>query len=215
MLVALEDSDGRRVLTDAEIRDEAITLMLAGHETTAQALTWAWYLLARNPAAAAALRAELRAVLGTRPPASADFARLPYTQAVFRETLRLYPPVWALARIATAPYRLGGYDVPEGGTIITSQWVVHRRERYFAEPLRFVPERWLDGAAPPPPGAYFPFAAGGRMCIGERFAMLEGTLVLADLARRWRIEPTVSDPAIDARFTLRPHGGLPAVVAAA
>jgi cytochrome P450 len=215
VLAALEDggSGGRR-LTDAEIRDEAITLMLAGHETTAQALTWAWYLLAQNPAAAAALAAELRSVLGDRPLETADYERLPYTQAVVRETLRLFPPVWALARIATRPYRLGPYAVPEGGTIVTSQWVVQRRPDYFADPLRFAPERWLDGP-PPPAGAYFPFAAGPRMCIGERFAMLEGVLVLAAIARAWRPVPEVERPRLDARFTLRPHGGLPAQVRAA
>jgi cytochrome P450 len=214
VLLALRDGDGARTLADAEIRDEAITLMLAGHETTAQALTWAWYLLARNPAARAAVAAELDAVLGTRPLETADFDRLPYTQAVFRETLRLYPPVWALARIATRPYDLGPYRVPERGTIVTSQWVVQRRAEYFADPLRFAPERWLDGPQPQA-GAYFPFAAGARMCIGERFALLEGTLVLAAIGRRWRVEPDPATPHIDARFTLRPRDGLPALVLAA
>ncbi len=211
VLAGLDGGDGESGLTEAEIRDEAITLMLAGHETTAQGLTWAWYLLAQNPAAADALRDELRAVLGDRPPETADYEHLPYTQAVFREALRLYPPVWALARIATRPYRLGPYRVPEGGTIVTSQWVVHRRAEHFPDPLRFSPERWLD-RPPSPPGAYFPFAAGPRMCIGERFAMLEGTLVLAAIARTWRVVPEVERPRLDARFTLRPHGGLPAQV---
>jgi cytochrome P450 len=214
VLVGLRDGDGARTLGDAEVRDEAITLMLAGHETTAQALTWAWYLLAQNPPAWAALRAELAAVLGSRPLATADFDRLPYTQAVFREALRLYPPVWALARIATRPYDLGPYRVPERGTIVMSQWVVHRRAAYFADPLRFAPERWLDGP-PPPAGAYFPFAAGSRMCIGERFAMLEGTLVLAAIGRTWQVVPEPAPPHIDARFTLRPRHGLPARVLAA
>jgi cytochrome P450 len=214
VLMGLHDDNGGRTLSDAEIRDEAITLMLAGHETTAQALTWSWYLLARNPAAWQALQAELREVLGGRPPTPADFDRLPYTQAVFREALRLYPPVWALARISTRPYQLGSYPIPERATIVTSQWVVHRRPGYFADPLRFWPERWLDGPAPPS-GAYFPFAAGGRMCIGERFAMLEGTLVLAAIARTWRVVPEGPPPQLDARFTLRPRQGLPARVRAA
>jgi cytochrome P450 len=214
VLVGLRDGDGARTLGDAEVRDEAITLMLAGHETTAQALTWAWYLLAQNPPAWAALRAELAAVLGSRPLATADFDRLPYTQAVFREALRLYPPVWALARIATRPYDLGPYRVPDRGTIVMSQWVVHRRAAYFADPLRFAPERWLNGP-PPPAGAYFPFAAGSRMCIGERFAMLEGTLVLAAIGRTWQVVPKPASPHIDARFTLRPRHGLPARVLAA
>jgi cytochrome P450 len=214
VLMGLHDDAGGRTLSDAEIRDEAITLMLAGHETTAQALTWSWYLLARNPAARQALQAELREMLGDRPPTPADFERLPYTQAVFREALRLYPPVWALARISTRPYRLGPYAIPERGTIVASQWVVHRRPGYFADPIRFWPERWLDGPAPPA-GAYFPFAAGGRMCIGERFAMLEGTLVLAAIARTWQIVPEGPAPQLDARFTLRPRQGLPARVRAA
>jgi cytochrome P450 len=214
VLRGLRDEQGRPALDDGEIRDEAITLMLAGHETTAQALTWTWYLLHRNPAAWEAMRAELAAQLGSRPPLPADFARLPYTQAVFREALRLYPPVWALARIATRPYALGPYAVPEGGTIVMSQWVVHRSERYYPDPLRFAPERWLEGPAPAP-GAYFPFAAGPRMCIGERFAMLEGTLVLAAIGRSWRVVPGAEAPRIDARFTLRPRHGLPATVRAA
>jgi cytochrome P450 len=215
LLAGLRDEAGDRTLSDAEIRDEAITLMLAGHETTAQGLTWSWYLLAQNPAAADTLRDELRGVLGDRPLRTADFAQLPYTQAVFREALRLYPPVWALARIATRPYRLGPYLVPEGGTIVTSQWVVQRRPDYFPQPLRFSPERWLEGSPPPPAGAYFPFAAGPRMCIGERFAMLEGTLVLAAIGRAWRVVPEVERPLLDARFTLRPRAGLPAQVRAA
>ena len=159
VLAGLEDGEGGRRLTDTEIRDEAITLMLAGHETTAQGLTWAWYLLAQNPHVADALQAELAAVLGGRPVETADYDRLPYTQAVFREALRLYPPVWALARIATRPYRLGPYDVPEGGTIVTSQWVVQRRADYFPDPLRFAPERWLDGP-PPPQGGVLPLRGG-------------------------------------------------------
>jgi cytochrome P450 len=213
-LLALRDEDGRRLLSDEEIRDEAITLMLAGHETTAQALTWTWLLLAQHPDAAERLRAELREVLAGARPAARDVASLEYTQAVFREALRLYPPVWALARIATEPYRLGDYDVPEGGTIITSQWVVQRQPEYFAEPDAFRPERWLDGAAPPQQGAYFPFAAGSRMCIGERFAMLEGVLILATLAREWDVVTSPVPPPIDPRFTLRPRGGLPAVTVA-
>ncbi len=210
-LLSLRGEDDGRLLSDAEIRDEAITLMLAGHETTAQALTWTWYLLAANPRARDALHAELAAVLGGRAPEPADVDRLPYTGAVFREALRLYPPVWGLARIATAPYRLGPYRVPEGGTVIMSQWVVQRDPRHFRAPLAFRPERWLQDPAPAP-GAYFPFAAGPRICIGERFALLEGTLLLATIAARWDVEPVGAAPRLDARFTLRPHDGLPARV---
>jgi cytochrome P450 len=212
-LLALRDQDGRPLLTDEQIRDEAITLMLAGHETTAQALTWTWHLLARNPRVEVELHAELDAVLGDRPAVAGDYPGLPYTEAVFREALRLYPPVWALARIATEPYRLGDRDVPAGGTIVASQWVVQRSGEYFHDPLVFEPTRWLD-EPPPPAGSYFPFAAGPRICIGERFSMLEGTLVLATLARRWQVIPHDAVPRLDARFTLRPRNGLPAVTVA-
>ena len=206
-LLSLRGEDGGRLLSDAEIRDEAITLMLAGHETTAQALTWTWHLLAANPGAAAELRAELARVVGAGPPAVEHYERLAYTQAVIRESLRLYPPVWALARIATRPYQLGAHLVPEGGTLILPQWVVHRDPRHHADPAAFRPERWLNGT-PPPAGSYFPFAAGTRMCVGERFAMLEATLGMAVLAAGWRVSPLDRHPAPDARFTLRPHGGL-------
>jgi cytochrome P450 len=210
-LLALRSADGSRALSDAEIRDEAVTLLLAGHETTAQALTWTWHLLARNPAASARLAGELASALGDRPPEVADVPNLPYTTAVFRESLRLYPPVWALARIATRPVQLAGLSVPAGRTVVMSQWVVHRDPASFDQPQAFRPERWLNRFQPAP-GSYFPFGAGSRICIGERFAMLEGTLVLAALARRWRLVPHAPAPRVDPRFTLRPHGGLPATV---
>jgi len=210
-LLALRADDGSRALSDAEIRDEAVTLLLAGHETTAQALTWTWYLLAQNPTASKRLAGELERVLGDRLPTVADVPGLPYTTAVFREALRVYPPVWALARIATRPVELNGLTLPEGRTVVMSQWVVHRDPACFDRPAAFLPERWLDGFQPAP-GTYFPFGAGSRICIGERFAMLEGTLVLATLARRWRLVPHDPAPRIDPRFTLRPHGGLAATV---
>ena len=210
-LLALRDEDGQPVLSDEQIRDEAITLMLAGHETTAQALTWSWYLLARNPAVEDELVTELRTVLGDRPATAADYPRLEYTQAVVRESLRLYPPVWALARIAEDDYALGEFTVPAGSTIVTSQWVVQRSSEYWSDPLSFRPQRWLDGSTPPA-GTSFPFAMGGRMCIGERFAMLEAVLALATLARDWHVEPLAAEPQLDPRFTLRPRGGMPAAL---
>ncbi|HEU0192945.1 MAG TPA: cytochrome P450 [Gaiellales bacterium] len=210
-LLALTTEDGRRALSDAEIRDEAVTLLLAGHETTAQALTWTWYLLARNAAASERLAEELQRVVGDRRLEVSDVPNLPYTTAVFRESLRVYPPVWALARIATRPVELDGLTVQEGRPVVMSQWVVHRDPACFERPQAFIPERWLGGFQPAP-GTYFPFGAGSRICIGERFAMLEGTLVLATLARRWRLVPHAPAPRIDPRFTLRPHGGMPATV---
>jgi cytochrome P450 len=211
-LMALRDEqDGDARLSETEIRDEAVTLLLAGHETTARALTWGWYLLTRHPEVWSALRQELRRVLGDRSPVAADYNDLTYTQAVFRETLRLYPPVWALARIATRGVDLGRLAVPDGGTVIMSQWVVQRSPAQFTAASEFRPQRWID-EAPPRPGAYFPFGGGPRLCIGERFAMLEGVLVLATIAQRWQVHTLDPSPRIDARFTLRPHGGLRAIV---
>ena len=215
VLLGLRDGDGARTLADAEIRDEAITLMLAGHETTAQALTWAWYLLARNPPARAALRPSSPRCSGRARSTTADFDRLPYTQAVFREALRLYPPVWALARIATRPYDLGPYRVPERGTIVTSQWVVQRRAEYFADPLRFAPERWLDGPAA---------AGGGLLPVRRRVADVHRRALRAARgdarARRDRAQAGGSSPARPRRTSTpasrcaRAHG-LPARVLAA
>jgi len=210
-LIALHDENGGGRLTEQEIRDEAVTLLLAGHETTARALTWTWHLLTRYPEVASRLRGELADVVGDRPVTAADYADLPYVQAVFRETLRLYPPVWALARIATRDVDLGGLAVPEGGTVIMSQWVVQRSPAVFTAASEFRPQRWID-EAPPRPGAYFPFGGGPRLCIGERFAMLEGVLVLATIAQRWQVHTLDPSPRIDARFTLRPHGGMRAIV---
>jgi cytochrome P450 len=213
-LIMLEDDGGGGRLSETEIRDEAVTLLLAGHETTARALTWAWHLLTLYPDAATKLRAELRDVLGDRSPTAADYAELPYTRAVFCETLRLYPPVWALARIATREVDLGHLVVPDGGTVIMSQWVMHRKPELFEHALAFRPERW-PGGPEPHSGAYFPFGGGPRLCIGERFAMLEGVLVLGTLAQRWEVETQDAAPRIDARFTLRPRGGLRARIRAA
>ena len=212
-LIALHDENDGGRLSEQEIRDEAVTLLLAGHETTARALTWTWHLLTRYPEVASELRFELADVVGDRPVTAADYAELPYAQAVFRETLRLYPPVWALARIATRDVTLGELVVPTGGTVIMSQWVVQRSAENFTHALAFRPERWLS-EPPPHPGAYFPFGGGPRLCIGERFAMLEGVLVLATIARRWQVTTLDSTTRIDARFTLRPRGGLRAMVSA-
>jgi cytochrome P450 len=210
LLAARDPDDPHAGLGDTEIRDEAVTLMLAGHETTAQALTWTWYLLARNPGAEDRMRDEITRVLKGRRATAGVVDSLPYTRAVFMESLRMYPPVWAVARRTTGPYELGGFPMKAGGTVVMSQWVVHRDPRWFEEPDLFRPERWIDAPAPPP-GAYFPFGGGPRLCIGERFAITEGVLALATLARRWRVVPDAIGPVtLDPRFTLRPRGGLPA-----
>ena len=202
---------GDEPLGDRALRDESITMILAGHETTAQALTWTWHLLARNRHVEERLVAELERVLGGRAPGPDDADALPYTRAVFLETLRLYPPVWALARISTEPYELDGWRLDTGSTLIMSQWVVHRDSRWFPRAARFLPERWLEQPAPPP-GAFFPFGGGPRLCIGERFAIAEAVLALATIAQRWQVVPHTPAPALDPRFALRPRGGLSATV---
>ena len=160
------------------------------------------------------MRDELRSVLNGNRPTAAIVDALPYTRAVFMESLRLYPPVWAIARRQRGPYELGGWPMGPGGTVVMSQWVVHRDPRWFDDPELFRPERWIDGPNPTP-GAYFPFGGGPRLCIGERFAITEGVLALATMAGRWRVVPDQVRPlALDPRFTLRPRGGLPATTLA-
>jgi cytochrome P450 len=209
LLMAAMDEDGSQ-MTPKQLRDETMTLFLAGHETTALTLSWTWYLLGQNPAAQTRLQEELRGVLGGRTPEIADLGRLPYLHAVINEVLRLYPPAYILARVAIAPFRIGEYDFPAGETVLLSQWVMHRDPRYYDDPDAFRPERWLDGLADRlPPGAYFPFGDGPRRCIGQGFAMLESALVIATIAQRFRFRPvpgrTVSPEPL---VTLRPEHGI-------
>ncbi|MGD0473270.1 MAG: cytochrome P450 [Candidatus Velthaea sp.] len=184
-LLLAERDDRDAALSDDDVRNEVVTLVLAGHETTATALTWAWYLLATHPAVMGKLHAELDAVLGDRDPILDDVARLPYTSAVFSETLRLYPPAPAFGRRPIADVVLGGYTIPRGASIFLSPYISGRNPRYFADPDAFVPERWAGAA--PPKFTYFPFGGGAKMCIGEPFSKLEGVLVLATLARRLQL----------------------------
>jgi cytochrome P450 len=201
-------------MSDRQLRDEAVTLFLAGHETTALALSWAWSLLSRHPEKRAALEQELAEVLGGRPPSLADLPRLRYADAVVHESLRLFPPAYAIGREAIEAVELDGYPVPAGTTVLVLPWILHRDARHFDAPAEFRPERWLDGLeARLPRGAYLPFAAGPRLCIGQPFALMESTLILAAVARRFRIEldrgRTVRPfPSI----TLRPSGGVPATI---
>lgn len=181
-LLLTERDEHGAALSDDDVRNEVVTLVLAGHETTATALTWAWYLLATHPAAAAKLHAEVDAVLGDRDPTLDDVARLRYTSAVFSETLRMYPPAMAFGRRPIADVRLGGYTIPRGSSIFLSPYITQRNPRNFADPEAFVPERWFG--EPPAKFTYFPFGGGAKMCIGEPFSKLEGVLVLATLARR-------------------------------
>ncbi|MFB6073706.1 MAG: cytochrome P450 [Haloarculaceae archaeon] len=186
--------------------DEIVTLLLAGHETTALSLTYACHLLGRYPGAAASLRAELDDVLGGRSPTVEDLPDLPYTEQVVQESMRLYPPVWELIRESVTNDRVGGYRVPAGATVSMHQWVLHRDPRFWDDPLAFRPERWSEEAtADRPAFAYFPFGGGPRRCIGDRFAMLEARLVLATVAREWAFEP-LDELSFSPSITLRPDG---------
>src|SRR5581483_9977868 len=196
LLHARDEADGTG-MTDRQVRDEAMTLFLAGHETTALALSWTWYLLARHPEAAAKLHAEVDAVLAGREPTMDDVPRLRYAEMVALEAMRLYPPAYVIGREATADCVVGAYRVPRGTTVLMSQWVVQHDARFFAEPDRFRPERWGGEAVRQLPRfAYFPFGGGPRLCIGSTFAMIELVLVLATLAQRFhfRLQPGAEVP---------------------
>jgi cytochrome P450 len=213
MLLAAEDAENpQKRLTDVEVRDQAMTLFLAGHETTANALAWTWHLLTQNEPARARMKAEIDTVLGPdRLPGLEDVAKLPYTTAVFSEAMRIYPPVWVVGRRALEDVTIGEYEVPARTIVITSQYLIHRDERYWPNALEFRPERWLDenAEAARPKFAYFPFGGGGRVCIGEAFAWTEGVLLLAVMARRWRFEEAPGHvTAINPTVTLRPKHGL-------
>ncbi len=203
-------------MTDRQVRDEAMTLFLAGHETTSIALTWAWYLLSQSPGAEARLHAELDQVLQGRAPTVEDVPRLAYTANVVSETLRLYPPAPALGREATLDCELGGYPVRKRTNVILSQWVIQRDPRWFDRPDEFHPERWEnDLARRIPRFAYFPFGGGQRTCIGNSFATMEATLLLATMARRFRLRLVPGHPVEpQARFTLRPANGMRMVLEA-
>ncbi len=213
LLLAAQDAEGG--MSDEQVRDEAMTIFLAGHETTAVWLTWTWLLLARNPAAEARLHAELDEVLDGRLPTPDDLPALVYTERVLRESLRVYPPVWLLTRRALEDLELGGHRVPAGTSVLASQWLTHRDPRWWPDPLAFRPERWEEDGAARPSHAFFPFGAGTRVCIGEGFAWLEARLALATIASRWRLRPAPgAEVGLHPRITLRPRGGLPVVAQA-
>jgi cytochrome P450 len=209
LLLASRDEDGRP-MTDEQVRDEAMTIFLAGHETTAVTLTWTWMLLAGEPDVERTLHAELAEVVGDRLPTVDDLERLPYMERVLQESLRLYPPAWLIGRRVLADVELGGYSIPAGSIVILSPWVTQRDARFFAEPLRFDPDRWTaDAEAARPRFTYFPFGGGIRRCIGESFALMEAKLLLATIAGRWRFRLD-SDQRVDVlpRITLRPRNGM-------
>jgi cytochrome P450 len=197
-------------MADIQVRDEALTLFLAGHETTAQALTWTWYLLSQHPDHERRLHEEIDAVLGDRVPTFDDLPRLPYTEKVFAEVLRLYPPAWAIGRKSKEEFELGGIKIPGQSICILSPYVVHRDARWFPDPERFDPERRTPEMRDARPKfSYFPFGGGARACIGERFAWMEGMLIIATLAQRWkfRLAPGHSVEPL-ALITLRSKHGM-------
>lgn len=212
MLMAATDVEGDGAgMSDRQLRDEAMTIFLAGHETTANALAWTFYLLARNPDVERRLHDELDQALGEALPASADYARLPYTEMVLAESMRLRPPAWGIGRFAREGVRIGEWDVPRRGLVVVSQWVTHRDPRFWPDPERFDPLRFTPAArAARPRMAYFPFGAGPRVCIGEGFAWMEGVLLLATIAQQWRFErgPDVEPEAL---ITLRPKNAMPMI----
>jgi cytochrome P450 len=209
MLLLARDEEGSGGMTDQEIRDEALTLFLAGHETTANALTWTWHLLSQNPQAEAAFHSEIDSVLSGRLPSFSDLPQLRYTESVFAEALRLYPPAWGIGRRALENYPVGDFVIPERSVVLMSPYVVHRDPRWFPDPVAFRPERWMAEESSRPKFAYFPFGGGARVCIGERFAWMEGVLLLAAIGQRWRLRLEPGHRVENhARITLRPKYGM-------
>ena len=209
MLLEAEDESGR--MDDRQVRDEALTILMAGHETTANALTFALWCVARHTEVQARMAAEIAAVCGDRLPEAADYPRLAYCTMAFAESMRLYPPAWVVARTAAEPYTMRtGEHIPRGAHLIISQMVVHHDERWWPDPTRFDPERFTPEAkASRPKFAYFPFGGGARYCIGEGFAWMEGVLMLATVLQSWRLRlPNPEQQAVEItpKFTIRPKG---------
>lgn len=204
-----EEGDGGR-MTDEQVRDEVMTIFLAGHETTANALTWTWYLLSEHPSVETRLHEELDAVLAGREPTVEDVPRLRYTEMVVAESMRLYPPAWAVGRLALHELEIGGYLISPKALVLLSPYVTQRDARFFPEPARFDPERWMPEAREARPQfSYFPFGGGPRRCIGEGFAWMEAILLVASFARRWRMRLVPGHPvAPRAVITLRPKHGM-------
>jgi len=210
MLLHARDEDTGERMDDQQLRDEVMTLFLAGHETTAVMLSWTWHLLAQHPAVEQQLHAELDAVLAGRLPTVEDLPSLPYTRMVMEETLRLYPPAWAIGRQSTIEDELRGYYIPRNAPLLISPYVTHRHPEFWEAPERFDPQRFTpDQVASRPRFAYFPFGGGPRICIGNNFALMEGHLLLAVFASRYRLRPAPGHPIVpEPTITLRPKYGL-------
>ena len=215
ILLHAQDADDGSRMTDRQVRDEVMTLFMAGHETTAVALSWSWYLLGQHPEVDARLAEELRTVLGGRLPTVADLPRLTYTERVVTESMRLYPPAYAMGRQAVRATEVGGLPVARGVIAVLPTWVVHRDPRWFHEPDAFRPERWEDERTRRLPRyAYFPFGGGPRQCIGNAFAMMEAVLLLATVAQRFRLSLVPGQRVTPTPYvTLRPEPGVRMLVA--
>lgn len=210
MLLRFRDEEGGG-MSDKQLRDEVLTLLLAGHETTALALSWTWYLLSLHPRVEARLLEELQEVLGDRAPTVEDLPRLPYAEMVIKESMRLYPPAWGVSREAIGECEIGGYRVPAGTQLLIVLWAMHRDPRYFRDPEAFEPARWEVGLTKRVPRhAYLPFGAGPRVCIGGSFAMTEAVLLLAAIAKEFRLELVPKHLRVipQPSTTLRPKGGI-------
>ena len=214
LLLAARDEESGTGMSDAQLRDEVLTLLFAGHDTTASGLSWAWYLLARHPQVQEDLHDQAAAHLAGRAPTAEDLPYLPLATAVFEEALRLYPPAPGVVRRAVEPDEIGGRPVPPKAILMPSQWLIHRHPAYWEEPDQFRPERFMPGTATERPRfAYFPFGGGPRACIGNAFALFEGALVLAGLAQRFQFLPADDrETELDTTFVLRPKGAVNLVV---
>jgi cytochrome P450 len=213
-LLLVQDEEDQGGMSDQQVRDEAMTILLAGHETTANALTWTWYLLSQHPEVEAKLHEEIDSVLGDRIPSAEDLPKLPYGEMVLSESLRLFPPAWVLGRKALENHDVDGYTIPAGSLVLLSPFVIHHDPRWFPDPYRFDPERWrAEKQRTRPKHSFFPFGGGTRLCIGESFAWMEGILVLVTLARRWRLRLAPEHPVgLRPAVTLRPKDGMGMVV---
>ena len=199
------------VMSDLQLRDQIITFLIAGHETTANALTWTFYLLVQNPNVEEKLYQEIKSVLKDKKvPYFDDLSKLKYTEKVFRESMRVYPPVWTMGRFVQEPYTIGEYTIPTGSTILMSQYVMHHNSMYYTDPLIFNPDRWTDEFKRNLPRfAYFPFGGGIRGCIGESFAWQEGILLLSTILKYWKMELAPNQSVkLDPGITLNPKKGI-------
>ena len=215
MLLDARDEETGAGMTDRQLRDEVMTFLLAGHETTAVALTWTWHLLSRHPEVEARLAAETAAALGGRVPTIEDLPRLQYARMLVEEAMRLYPPVWGYIRQALAPDTVGGYTIPKGAVVSICPYVTHRHPEFWDDPERFDPERFApERVRARPRFAYLPFSGGPRLCIGNEFALMEAQLVLSMMIQRYRLRAVSDAPVgLESRITLRPRGGLPMTIA--